>query len=604
MQKAHFNCRQGRRTLLVVGMALGLAACASSNDGLSSVEEADLQQRLRTAESEKARAEADAEMAEAEKAAAEAEKAAAEVERMMAEAARARAEAEKATAEAARARAEAEKATAEAARATAEAARARAEAEADSAEQQRQEAERQRLAAEAARAAAEAERATAEAARATAEAARARAEAALARAEAALARAEAEAERADASAEQQRQEAERQRLAAEAAERQRMILEEEAAEARREALQTEARIALMGLKGTPRGDEPDVTPKYSSPASISVSGTTFTNPRGSSARPWYITTANNRGSLNEDTVVVYSDVKAPDSVPIMEQHRDFSPLDDNDNILQIRISDPDRYSRLIKSSRFPTGGGRTSTIPLAIDSDDDDVDDLTARLPGSFDGASGHFQCSGGVGECTVHYTGAQYNLGGGGVWTFQTSKNSKVKVPDSNFMYFGWWSRESIEDGTLSYSVFSDRGLVAASGEEFNALEGTATYTGPAIGQYAIYQTLGTQSNHGAFKATARFTADFSRNVLSGSITGFDTSPDWSLTLMEKGMGSGTVTGGDVSWTIKGDTEQSGSWDGAFQSEVNPYAGHFPDGLTGTFDAEFGDVGKIQGAYGTHINP
>ena len=256
--------------------------------------------------------------------------------------------------------------------------------------------------------------------------------------------------------------------------------------------------------------------------------------------------------MNEDTVVVYSDVKAPDSVPIMQQYSGFSPLDENANILKITIPDS-AYSGLIKSSRFPTGGGRTSIIPLTIDSDDNAANDLTARLPGSFDGASGHFQCSGGGGaECSVHYTGAQYNLGGGGVWTFQTSKNSKVKVPDSNFMYFGWWSRESIEDGTLSYSVFSDRGLVAASGAEFNALEGTATYTGPAIGQYAIYQTLGTQSNHGAFKATARFTADFSRNVLSGSISGFDTSPDWSLTLMEQGMGDGTVTGGDVSWTIK----------------------------------------------------
>ena len=546
MQKAHFNCRQARRTLLVVGLALGLAACAS-NDGLSSGEEADLQQRLTTAESEKARAEADAEKAEAEKAAAEVEKAAAEAEK-------AAAEVERIMAEAARARAEAEKATAEAARAAAEAARDAAEAARDAAE-------------------------------------------------AALARAEAEAERADASAEQQRQEAERQRLAAEEAERQRMILEEEAAEARREALQTEARIALMGLKGTLLS-EPVVTPKYSSPASIAVSGTTFANPRGSSARPWYITTANNRGPLNEDTVVVYSDVKAPDSVPIMQQYSDFSPLDDNLNILEITIPNSG-YSDLIKSSRFPTGGGRTSIIPLTIDSDDDDANDLTARLPGSFDGASGHFQCSGVGAECSVHYTGAQYNLGGDGVWTFQTSKNSKVKVPDSNFMYFGWWSQESIEDGTLSYSVFSDHGSVAASGAEFNALEGAATYTGPAIGQYAIYQTLGTQSNHGAFNATARFTADFSRNVLSGSISGFDTSPDWSLTLMEEGMDGGTVTDGDVSWTIKGNAaEEIGSWNGAFQSEIDPYAGHFPDGLTGTFDAQYGDVGKIRGAYGTHINP
>ena len=41
-------------------------------------------------------------------------------------------------------------------------------------------------------------------------------------------------------------------------------------------------------------------------------------------------------------------------------------------------------------------------------------------------------------------------------------------------------------------------------------AVNGTATYSGPAVGYYAIYQPLGTQSGHGEFNATATLTADF----------------------------------------------------------------------------------------------
>ena len=51
--------------------------------------------------------------------------------------------------------------------------------------------------------------------------------------------------------------------------------------------------------------------------------------------------------------------------------------------------------------------------------------------------------------------------------------------------------------------------------------------------------------------------------------------------------MAGGTVTQGNVSWTIDGNTRDGGNWDGTFHSEIATYAGHIPDGLTGTFDAE-----------------
>ena len=197
----------------------------------------------------------------------------------------------------------------------------------------------------------------------------------------------------------------------------------------------------------------------------------------------------------------------------MEVYGDFTEeLDeegDSTNLLAITITNT--HSKLITSSRFPSSG-RTATIPLTIDSTDDetDNDDMTAKLRGSFDGASGTFQCSGG--PCTVRNTGGGYVLTGG-TWTFRTSKSSTVTSPTwSSCTLVGGVKRRITQGGAFTYGTFQrrrrKRNLVAGSG--FTSLEGSATYEGPAIGQYAIYQPLGTQSNHGAFKATARFTANF----------------------------------------------------------------------------------------------
>ena len=283
----------------------------------------------------------------------------------------------------------------------------------------------------------------------------------------------------------------------------------------------------------------------------------------------------------------------------MEVYSAFAEDADSTSLLAITVSD--QHNNLITSSHFPSPG-RTATIPLTIDSTDDDVDndDMTAKLRGSFDGASGTFQCSGGA--CTVRNTGGGYVLDG--TWTFRTSKSSRVSVPDGEFMHFGWWRKKTNQTGAFTYGTFSDVGI-AVSGSGFTSLQGSATYEGPAIGQYAIYQPLGTQSNHGAFKATARFTANFDTEMLSGSVSGFDVSSGWSLTLQGTSMSGGSVSQGAVSWTIDGNIQDGGNWDGAFHSEIDPYVDHIPDGLAGTFDAEYGGtdnpVGRLVGAFGTH---
>ena len=624
------------RLMLVLGLVLSLAACGGSRtDGLSKSDEEALEARLEAAEAERAAAEADKVAAEADKVAAEADKVAAEAAQAAAEAAQAAAEADKAIAEA-------DKVAAEAAQAAAEAAQAAAEADKAIAEADKAIAEADKVAAEAAQAAAEADKAIAETAKAAAEADKAVAETAKAVAETAKAVAEAdkaiaeaevqhqlrEAEAARQEAETARQEAETARLEAEtargeadtargeadtargeteAAEREQERLAEEAEEARQQVLAAEAIDAYEGLE-TASTDAVTVTPKRRAAALVELGDATFTSSTtGSSVGRWYATRAHKRGATNEDTILVYSDKGTPESVPIMDRYGNFGAVTDT-SLLEIGIVNND-HKDLIASSRFPTGG-RTTYISRTIDNtpDDNNEDKNLAKFRGTFDGASGDFLCSSTAAAdqdvCSVEHTGAGYELADGN-WTFRTSKNSTVKVPDANFMHFGWWRRQNIATGAFFYQAFrSVTGAEASDNPtEFNALEGSANYEGPALGQYAISQALGTQSNHGEFNATARFTANFDTEMLSGTVSGFDVNPGWSLTLKATAMTGGTATGApdSVSWTIDGKTEDGGMWEGIFQSE-DTYDGQIPDGVTGVFNAEYNDVGRLRGAYGATV--
>ena len=395
------------------------------------------------------------------------------------------------------------------------------------------------------------------------------------------------------------EEQERQRQAAEEALRQAAAekqekerLEAQNEKARLEALAREARVALAGLGGPDLMAPDSVGPKYNAQAVVEEDDVTITSRRGSSAGRWYATTVHGQGEdddgmATEHTMVVYSDVRAAKSTPIGDRYDDLAVADTNVFMIEV---DNTEHKTLIKSGRFPTSTGGTKDI------------DADTSFSGSFDSASGTFSCGGAL--CTVRNTGNGFAVDAGTL-TFEAPESRTVKVDDQDFMYFGWWRRTN-NDGTFSYGRFSDDGLATVAGGPFTQLEGEATYVGPAIGQYAIYEPLSTRSNHGEFKATARLTANFgdglAEGTLSGSITGFDVSPDWSLSLKQATINNASVTGGEVSWTIDGHTAaEEGAWTGSFHSNDNPYDGQPPDGLTGTFTAQFDNDGRLVGAYGAH---
>ncbi len=416
-------------------------------------------------------------------------------------------------------------------------------------------------------------------------------------------------------AEQEAADAEDERLAAEA-ERQR--LQDEQDQAERAAAAALARAAFEGLGGA-GGSRTDagtvsVTPRYGQTATVTATpigglAVEFGNKRRSSASGWSVTTLSNAGSTHNDDLLVYSDIGGPTQVLITaldSYTATFTAVPDTNNIRATLTGN----THPIASSRFPSGG-RSTTFEHTIDSDPDidgpdgdgnprnDYD--TTRFSGTYDGASGTFECTG---TCTVdHRGGRTYDLSAG-TWTFTTSKNARVPVDDDSFMYFGWWKREQKSDESLSFFMFSDGAHEVA--DITAGLTGAATYTGPVVGQYAIYQPLGTQNASGSFTARAVLEADFgavgSEGTLSGRVTNFSNASDWSVALKSTAINTGTVAGGSVSWTIAGNTEDGGMWDAQFFSNVDGSTA-YPEGVAGTFDAEFADVGHLIGAFGAHCS-
>ena len=412
-------------------------------------------------------------------------------------------------------------------------------------------------------------------------------------------------------------EAERQRLAAEEAEQERLAAEaerqrlaEDAEKAEQAANRAGARAAFVGLGGSdgtrvnPDPGTVTVTPRYGQTAMVTTDpAVIFASKRRSSSGRWSITTLSNDSGTHKDDLVVYSDLGGPTQVLITE-HSDhmsiFTAVPVTNNIRAMLSG----ASTLIFSSRFP-GGGREKTFVHTIDSDPDTdgSDPDTTRFPGTFDDTSGTFEC---IGTCTVkHRGGSTYDLSSG-TWTFTTSKTARVPVDDDSYMYFGWWERELESPGAFSFQMFS--GGAHEVDNIPDTLTGAATYTGPAVGQYAIYQPLGTQTESGSFTARAELTADFgdasSEGTLSGRVTNFSNASDWSVTLKSQTISAGDVDRADnsVSWTIAGNSEDGGGWDAQFFSDVADSTA-IPEGVAGKFDAKFDDVGRLIGAFGAHCS-
>ena len=291
------------------------------------------------------------------------------------------------------------------------------------------------------------------------------------------------------------------------------------------------------------------------------------------------------------------------------------------------------------SSGFPADPANTN--PRTIRNDERYPLRYTYEASGSLAGASGTFTCASATtlaaNACRVTNQNTHFLFTG--PWVFTPSAGARVRVDDAEFMYFGWWARQNNTNGAWTYQTFHGPAGSGADGNRSSATEiaqlsGTAIYQGTAVGQYAFYEPLGSNSEYGEFTARARLTANFTsvgdgsdaqEETVTGTIYMFDGHPDWTVTLKHRNIVSGvipTATTGDavnaVSWSIEDEAlaaPDSGTWEAAFYSNlpVDKRGGGTPGvdaedatptGIAGTFEAEYHHVGRMIGAFGAHKDP
>ena len=254
----------------------------------------------------------------------------------------------------------------------------------------------------------------------------------------------------------------------------------------------------------------------------------------------------------------------------------------------------------------------------------------TYEVGGSLSGASGTYTCASAMSDASCRVTNQNNHFRFVGPWVFTPGASSRVRVDDAEIMYFGWWAQQTNADGSWEYRTFYGPTETEADGNrstagEISQLSGSATYQGPAVGQYSFYQPLTSHSEYGEFSATATLTADFgdianTGGTVHGTIDQFADHPDWTLTLKQRAIAGGVIptTGTDatnaVSWQIEDEAvaaPDSGTWEAAFYSNLSAddrssteNEDAVPTGIAGTFEAEYHHVGRIIGAFGAHKQP
>ena len=242
---------------------------------------------------------------------------------------------------------------------------------------------------------------------------------------------------------------------------------------------------------------------------------------------------------------------------------------------------------------------------------------------GTLQGASGTYRCDGAAATatCTVQNRGGSFEFGGD--WDFIPSSGTvKIVVPDAQYMWFGWWAQQPVEqtvqdvgcptNNECPTDIWAFQANHGGTTPVTNVAGATGSYTykGPAAGRYAIYEPDTGDSSIGSFTASATLQASFDTDTVSGTITGFSNDSGWSLSLQESAITNGTA--GDatdgVTWRIDGVPDDSGAWEGQFYNNLDAAVtvNYPPHGIAGTFKAAYdpsstGARAALIGAFGAH---
>ncbi len=246
------------------------------------------------------------------------------------------------------------------------------------------------------------------------------------------------------------------------------------------------------------------------------------------------------------------------------------------------------------------------------------------EIDGSYHGVPGIYYCTpASDNTCAAQVATKGFNLGvvgsddtfsvEGEAWTFEPA-NPEARVTeseDSAYSSYGWWLKKTADDQTYTASAFHDfKGLDTPEIAVPSA--GTAKYEGGAAGKYAFSSSTGGLNEAGHFTAQATLNAKFGAgaddDTISGTIHTFkvgDSGEDrtWIVHLHEGGI---AATGGiaredddGTTWEMMQDdtnASASGDWSGQLREQGTDGV---PGAVTGVFYSEYGNTGKMVGAFG-----
>ena len=327
-------------------------------------------------------------------------------------------------------------------------------------------------------------------------------------------------------------------------------------------------------------------------------------------------------------VAVYTDIEAPTPIPFLMIELNggrYTPSDvtgyDPNTVVQLAETNTP-LSRMGGNPTVleaaPTG---THTITFEDDDTTDNIDEDAFK--GTYDGASGEFECT--AASCTLTLDAKGTVTESTGTWVFEPDSGAMVDELDADYLWFGYWLRTAAnDDGTYTYSFQADSdGTNLYIDSEISSIEGSATYVGAAGGMYmqkevktdGSFDPATGVARSGMFTATATLNANFGGDdvalddqfEISGAITDFmdgEVDLGWTAKLMKVEFGSPAAS------TFDGMTEGNdskldhGEWNGAFYDNApsDPAVDdNQPFGVAGEFNAHFSN-GHAHGAYGASL--
>ena len=216
---------------------------------------------------------------------------------------------------------------------------------------------------------------------------------------------------------------------------------------------------------------------------------------------------------------------------------------------------------------------------------------------GTYNGYSGTFSCVTGCNMMSNDEGAVTFDEGD---WTFKASATAGgTSMQDTEYLYFGIWAFDpktpsgnhefkwiaggggtrTVDDGTVT--------ITNINATNFDALTGTATFNGGAVGKYVLRNQVGQKDSIGTFTAKATFTANFGANTLDGRITDFreggSSLAGWSVYLGMTSSAAAVLSDegatGEAHASIGG-VSATGNWAASLHGSNNPGYTDFGDGV------------------------